>query len=282
MRRDWKIILDRAVHYVGDERLSLGVAPTLRRLHYLLVSDAEASQAGYVNTQNCYKQLSEKSARARDARTFPELTDRTRSVSRALGSWTPRQELEFLARSFTISRAHLMEPRVIILVEKDGVVPLVESRFDWLDVAAVRGYPSLSFITTLNRLHDNGNVIALYVGDFDPSGLDISRHLMSKLNFPMYRVGLSALQVQQYNLPPLPAKDGDSRTARMVATEGSAMQVELDALPGSVLLDLLAETITAETGTVIRPDGMPDWPDVDLSEQDTRERLLEFAKGWSE
>lgn len=281
MKRDWKTVLSRAVHHAHHEYRAFGTAPTLRRLHYLLVSDAEAASAGYVNSQNCYKQLSEKSATARRGGLFPDLTDRTRTVSYARGYANPASLLKSVAYAYRVRRSELLSPRIIILVEKDGVVPLVESRFDWLDVAAVRGYPSLSFIQTLNSLHDNGDVMALYVGDFDPSGLDISRNLMEQLNFPLRRIGLSGQQVREYNLPPLPAKGGDSRTARMVATEGEAMQVELDALPATVLLDLIAEAITEETGETIRPDGMPDWPDVDTSETATRQRLLDFAGEWS-
>ncbi len=267
---------------MNAETLAYGVAPTLRRLHYLLVSDAIARDGGYVNTQNDYKQLSERTAVARRAGTFPDLVDRTRSISYARGDVSPASTLRSAAYFYKVDRSKLLAPRVLILVEKDGVVPLIESRFDWLDVAAVRGYPSVSFLTTLNTLGSAGDTVAIYIGDYDPTGLDVSRVLTEYVTYPVERIALNKSQVLDHQLPPMPAKSTDARYKSMVASEGEAIQVELDAMPADVILDLVSRSVEQLTGETLRPDGQPDWPDVDESEQADRARLTEIANTWTD
>ncbi len=281
MKRDWVTILAQGKDFVDSETFSYGIPPTLRRLHYLLVSDAAARDAGYVNTENDYKQLSSRSGVARRAGTFPDLVDRTRSISYARGYSSPSALLLMAANGYNVDRSKLLDPRVLILVEKDGVIPLIESRFDWLDVAAVRGYSSVSFLSELNRRGED-NQVALYIGDHDPTGLDIAREIAERLEYPIQRIALNRDQVDEYQLPPMAAKATDTRYAAMVAKEGEAMQVELDAMPAEVLLNLVAHEITRATGTVIRPDGQPNWPDVDESEKADRARLMELAGTWTD
>lgn len=277
-RIDWPTVIDRAAFHVTQETVLYGVPPTLRRCHYLLVSDELAAAAGYRNRDGDYKQLSSRTTKARDAGTFPRLTDRGRSISRAPGYSTPAEILRESADIYSVNRADLMPVKVIVIAEKDGIVPLIESRFAWLDVSASKGYSSQTHTNALAQLLDpERETVSVYLGDYDPSGLDISRNLAERLPYRLQRVGLSREQVDRHNLVPMSVKSGDSRLAGMVAAEGSAMQVELDALPAPVLFDLLATAITDVSGIVIRDDGQPDWPDVDTSEAEDRTRLLAFA-----
>ena len=102
---------------------------------------------------------------------------------------------------------------------------------------------------------EHRDTIGLYVGDFDPSGLDIDRALAERLPYRLRRIALTAEQVESYGLPPAPAKDGDSRTPSMAAAYGEAVQVELDALPPAALLDLLRAAIVEETGADLDAGG---------------------------
>lgn len=280
-RLDWATLLDIAVGHVRNEKNVVGLSPTLRRLHYLLVSDAAAVALGYRNTQANYKSLSAHTAKARDAATFPQLIDQTRTIHHADGYTNPAQILKESALFFSIDRAALMPVNVILIAEKDGIVPVLRSRFDWLTVSATRGYASVSHAGKIAHLADpDRDTIGLYLGDYDPTGLDIDRALAARMPFPLRRVGLSREQVAEHNLPPMPAKNNDSRCDRMVESQGAAMQVELDALPTTILLDLIATAITDVSGVELRADGQPDWPEVDAQESDYRQQLIDLSESF--
>ena len=175
MKIDWTTVLAVAAHHVNEETWLYSVPPTLRRCHYLLVSDAEARAAGYVNTQGCYKQLSSRTARLRDSGEFPSFTDRGRSIEYADGDLNLGERLKSEAKWFRLNRSIHLPVKVVLLVEKDGVVPLLQSRFNWLDVSASKGYTSVTHADDLARLKDREReTVGIYLGDYDPSGLDVS------------------------------------------------------------------------------------------------------------
>lgn len=267
-RIDWGAVLALGAGHVQAERASLGMPPTLRRVHYLLVSDEAATVAGYANTVGAYKGLSRETARAREAGTFPSLTDRTRSVVRPQAWQSEREARDWLADAFALDRRPYCARRVLVGVEKDGIVPLVRSRFGWLDVSAVRGYASLTHARTLSRYD-----VIVYAGDFDPTGLDIDRDLAERAGVLVDRVALTEAQVAEHRLPPAPAKSADSRTAAMLAEHGVAVQVEVDALPGAVLLDAIGGAVAGWTGLEVDADGWPVLPEVDAEEAGARDRL---------
>lgn len=86
-----------------------------------------------------------------------------------------------------------------------------------------------------------------------------------------------APRVAAYDLPPVPAKDTDSRSAAMLRDQGEAVQVELDALPTEALFGIVDTALTDLAGVPIRANGMPDWPDVDARVQAQREWLRNVA-----
>lgn len=267
-RCDWPALLAIAAEHVRAEAASLGVPPTLRRVHYLLVSDPAATGVGYRNTQGCYKGLSRETARARTARTFPALSDQTRSVVVPAVYSSEQEARDELAETFTLDRRPYSRQRVLVAVEKAGLLPLVRSRFAWTDVAAVKGYSSLTLAEAIGRYD-----VVIYAGDFDPSGLDIQRDLSKRSGVAVQRVALTWSQVQQHSLPAAPAKATDSRAAWMLAEHGQAVQVEVDALPPAVLLDAIGEAVQDATGLDLDTSGWPVLPEVDEEEQAIRARL---------
>lgn len=116
-------------------------------------------------------------------------------------------------------------------------------------LGACKGYPSLTFLhESFKRFEDaeqNGKKpIILYFGDYDPSGEDIPRSIFDNLNrFGVYvevrRIALMEHQVIEWDLPPAPAKDSDTRTANW----GGLGQVELDAVRPEKLMELLEGAI---------------------------------------
>lgn len=278
-RIDWAAILALAAPMIHAERDKVGVAPSLRRVHYLLVSSEAARALGYANTENAYKALSRTTTTARDAGTFPQLLDQTRSIEHARGWKSPQQLIGSLVRSYSLDRSQYLETEVVLIAEKAGVVPLLTSRYAWLTVTASRGYASVSHANAIADVVGGvRDAVALYIGDYDPTGLDIDRALAERLPFRLVRIALNADQVRRHNLPPAPAKVSDSRSAAMAAAHGEAMQVELDALPSDALFTLIDQALGEYAGVTVRGDGMPDWPDVDEREQADREWLRDLAE----
>lgn len=88
--------------------------------------------------------------------------------------------------------------------------------------------------------------VLLYGGDFDPSGEDIPRDFLERVEDETQhllfdhsrRVALTAEQVTGYDLPPQMGKAADPRASQFIAKHGRLVQVELDALPPDVLRSL--------------------------------------------
>jgi len=102
-------------------------------------------------------------------------------------------------------------------------------------------------VNRLRRYRDK-DVTILYLGDYDPSGMDITRDLENRLlrygaNVTVERLALSREQIEKYNLPPMPAKGSDPRYAKFVADTGGADAVELDALEPPVLQQIIRDGI---------------------------------------
>jgi hypothetical protein len=253
--RKWRPIIKRAAELVEAETNRVGVPPTLRRLHYLLLGDEKATAARYDNTEGAYNYLSEKTARMRDEGTFPALVDRTRHVEWM--PWTEKDPATILrnaADEHRVYRWRYQLNALVLVVEKDGLVPVLEQAFYelGLPISALRGHTSQSHLADLRRIVDDlvdihGEVVVLYAGDYDPSGLHIPQDFERRLDRPeveVRRVALDRDQVEEHELRSVPAKVEDSRSAAMIEAEGEAVQVELDALDPLVLVQLYADAIS--------------------------------------
>jgi hypothetical protein len=88
----------------------------------------------------------------------------------------------------------------------------------------------------------------IYLGDHDPTGLDISRDIQDRLAMfgtraSVDRIALNLDQVEQYDPPPSPVKATDSRTNGYVDQFGTEECWELDALTPDVLDALIERSI---------------------------------------
>jgi hypothetical protein len=86
----------------------------------------------------------------------------------------------------------------------------------------------------------------IYLGDHDPTGIDISRDVQARLTLfrssaYVDRIALNMDQVLELNPPPSPVKVTDSRTNGYVETFGTEECWELDAIEPADL-DTLIET----------------------------------------
>lgn len=255
---------------------------TLRQLYYRLVS-----KRMFPNTLNSYKRLSRMMVRTRERGDIPlnAIEDRSRRIL-GRGDVGYSSVEEFLRRrirgfieswrEFTMPMWEDQPHYLLISLEKDAlsrVVSRVANRYA-VRTFPTRGYPSFSYLLRMahyirERLKDKTTII-LYLGDFDPSGVDIERDLSERLrrygagDFIVKRVALTKDQIIEYQLPPLPVKRSDARAPQFVAAYGDEA-VELDALDPNVLKGIITEAIEGH---------------IDLELWRRREREIEELRVW--
>jgi hypothetical protein len=235
-RYDWAAIIPAARAIVG----SYDTPVTLRQLFYRLVSVELLP-----NKLAAYKSLSSTTAELRRQGTFPDLSDRTRSIHVAYHYADPQEALEELAADYRRDRTEGQPWIVCLGVEKNGLVEQLRAWFDdrGLPVLALGGYASQSYVKQVRQyIGQERPAVLLYAGDFDASGVDIQRDFVERTGCfgQVERVALTWEQVEDYELPPLPGKATDSRAAAFARKHGD-VQVELDALPPEVLRQLFEE-----------------------------------------
>lgn len=123
-----------------------------------------------------------------------------------------------------------------------------------------KGYSSASTMYDLaqrikEKIQDGKKAVILYLGDHDPSGLDMVRDIKKRItefltegdeaveiyeedeNFQVVPLALNMTQIRQYNPPPNPAKITDPR-AKWYISEYGNKSWELDALEPKVLIKI--------------------------------------------
>lgn len=226
---------------------------TLRQLYYQFVS------RDYIpNTQKDYKNLGSiiNDARLAGLIDWETIVDRTREV-RSLSHWSgPEAIIEACAGQFNVDRWSGQPYRPEVWIEKDALVGVFERICNELDVPLLscRGYTSQSEMwgaaqRMLGYKRKKQTPIVFHFGDHDPSGKDMSRDILDRLEMftngalKFERLALNMNQVEQYNPPPNPAKITDSRANAYIAEFGGESW-ELDALEPAVLEALVREAIT--------------------------------------
>ncbi len=120
---------------------------------------------------------------------WDHLVDRTRGTVRN-SHWTdPADIISGAANSYHVDHWEGQENFVVVLVEKQALEGVLTSVCNRLDVwfLANKGYSSVTTLHTLGRrLRDYGlknRVIhIIYLGDHDPSGIDMTRDVYERLN----------------------------------------------------------------------------------------------------
>ncbi len=172
---------------------------------------------------------------------------------------------------------------VEVMVEKDALVGVLEDVTDKYHVSlmANKGYTSASAMKLLSeRLIFNDEFKqkkchVLYLGDHDPSGIDMVRDVRKRLArfftiADVERIALNMDQIKEHDLPPNPAKMTDPRSAAYVEKFGRDSW-ELDALDPDVLAGLVEESILEYLD-------VPKYEKMVKLEKEDRERLVAFGK----
>ena len=264
-------LIDAAREVIDDAEVG-GYRFTLRRVYYALVS------AGVIpNTERAYKNLSATLDKARWEGFLPLtcLEDLGRTVS-VWEAWDSVAELAAdMASRFRTDWWEDADPLVEVWAEKQAVSGIVSPVCADYGVSflACRGFSSLTALAEATRRLYGRQTIVFYVGDHDPSGLDMDRDIQDRLDrlgadVELVRVALTADQIEEHNLPPQPTKSADSRAFGYSLEHGGSW--ELDALPADVLAGLVRDAI--ETAL---PD---DFEDRRVRDDLARAELIAFAE----
>lgn len=234
-----------------EDYLSKGFTLTLRQLYYQLVTRNLIE-----NSELSYKRLGGLvgSARMCGLIDWEAIEDRTRNL-RNLTTWeNPALAMDYVTNVYRLDPWETQPYRPEIWIEKSALESIVvQIAYAYqVPLLSCRGYSSLSEEwQAAQRMSDwlqNGQEpIILYLGDHDPSGMDMSRDHNDRLETFMggveiRRLALNYDQVQAYNPPPNPAKITDTRFDKYLAEYGYYCW-ELDALSPEVLTGIIENSI---------------------------------------
>jgi hypothetical protein len=253
------LILLEKIREILQEYQEQGIKVTLRQLYYQLVSrDIIPNQV---------KEYSKLSGLLTDARyngniDWDAIEDRVR-IPNIPSTFKDVNHLIKIARdSYQLDRWKNQKYHVEIWTEKDAISSVIQPLTNEYQVTLCvnRGYSSASaMFESARRLRSkvvkeceewNGRTcIILYLGDYDPSGLDMVRDIRERISeftemsdFKIIPIALTREQINQYKPPPNPAKIKDPRAKWFIENYGNTSW-EVDALRPEVLQKLIEKSI---------------------------------------
>lgn len=247
------LVLVNRVNEIVEQYTAKGYRMTLRQLYYRLVA------SNFIrNTPRSYNRLTWvlNDARLAGLVDWDAIEDRGR-VLRGLTHWkTPAEIVESTVSNYHMDLWEGQTYRPTVFVEKDALIGVIQRpcvRWD-TPFLSCRGYTSItSLYDTFKRFQCNvadGQVpVIVHLGDHDPSGVDMSRDILDRLNRfgelgEVRRIALTIDQIKQYDPPPNPVKMTDSRHTKYIEEFGDNCW-ELDALDPEVLDALISDTLEA-------------------------------------
>lgn len=232
---------------ICDDYAEQGYDLSLRQLYYQFVA-----RDILANTEKNYKRLGNiiSDARLAGLIDWDAIKDRGRETL-SQPHWSSVGDIiSACASQFSIDLWSTQENHVELMVEKqalEGVLEPVCRKWD-IGFTANKGYSSSSALYEIGkRLKEKGytkELHVIYLGDHDPSGIDMTRDVEERLKLfsddhvNVHRIALNMDQVYEYNPPENPAKLTDSRAADYISKFGESSW-ELDALEPRVLAALV-------------------------------------------
>lgn len=253
--------LDKVNNIIEDYQAQ-GYKLTLRQLYYQLVSKNVIA-----NKNSEYKKLSRVLTEGRMAGLvdWDAIEDRLRKPQNVYTVENIPDALNDTYNQYRLDRRKGQRTLVEVWVEKDAISNVLKRVTQKYGVAILvnRGYGS---VTAIKDAYDRyswrlegdhvDNVVILYLGDHDPSGLDMIRDINTRVGqmlaqdgiddlFEIKPIALTKQQIRKYNPPPNPAKLTDTRSPNYIAEHGK-VSWEVDALPPEVLHKVLEEAVKKE------------------------------------
>lgn len=232
---------------------------TLRQLYYQLVGEGLIPNAIEV-----YGRLGDfvTDARYSGDLDWDAIEDRARAQMQAADWDNVEDRIESAIWSYRLPRWADQDEYIELFTEKDALVSVLRPITDrWhIRLCVNKGYASASVMYELakrlaEKIMEGKRVTCLYVGDHDPSGLDMVRDVRERVTeflekgktyvvpeFTVKPIALTTAQVKQYNLPPNPAKISDPRAAWYIQKYGKTSW-EVDALKPDVMIQIVEDAI---------------------------------------
>lgn len=262
-----------------------GFTLTLRQLYYQLVA-----RDIIPNTVRSYKNIGNLVSDARQAGLIDwrMIEDRNRETVSVIHWDNPGDIVAAAARQFRIDKWEDQPWHVEVMVEKDalsGVLVPVCRELD-IPLTANKGYSSSSTMYEIGRRiaykrdRLGKEVLMIYLGDHDPSGIDMTRDVEERLTLfsegevKVVRIALNMDQVVLWQPPENPAKTTDSRYDNYVTQYGGSSW-ELDAVEPAQLASLI-ENIVEDYR-----DGSL-WVEAEMKEEQMRHELNKFAASYKD
>ena len=199
---------------------------------------------------------------------------------------SPADIVRSAAYGFRIDHWTNQENYVEVMVEKqalEGVLVPVCTELD-IPFTANKGYSSSSAMYEaskryLRRQRAGKNLFVLYLGDHDPSGIDMTRDVSDRMklflddeNCEVQRLALNMEQIDELNPPENPAKLTDSRSDSYIAKYGTSSW-ELDAIEPKRLAEIVRRAVK-------RLIDLDEWSATHKKEEGMRAELLKFSDNY--
>jgi hypothetical protein len=268
---------------ICDDYTAQGFVLTVRQLYYQLVARniIPNNERSYKNTTSLVND-----ARLAGLLDWDAIEDRTREFTDR-PHWDDGSDfVRNVAPQFFTDMWREQEYRVFVIVEKEalaGVLQKVCRKYD-VPLLAARGYPSVSVLREFAQERvipclGEQRVRIIHLGDHDPSGIDMTRDLIDRIELlsggvPTHldRVALNMEQIEENNCPPNPAKLTDSRCGGYIKKFGYESW-ELDALEPKYLVKLVENNITKHINYDI-------WSETNKFIEETRDKLIDMANAF--
>lgn len=232
-----------------------GYSLTIRQLYYQFVT-----WHGLPNTVRSYKNLvaTMSDARLAGLTDWDAIEDRGRVPQRNSQWDSPKELLEGAANQYRLPRWEGQPYYAELWVEKQalaGVLEPLASKFH-ATLMVNKGYSSqTAMYEASKRLQDRisasgkGEGFVFYIGDHDPSGMDMVRDITERLdmfgvtNVQVKKLALNMDQIRKFKPPPNPANVKDVRYEAYISQYGKKSW-EVDALNPETLVELITDAFT--------------------------------------
>ena len=247
--------IENIVEQYQDQDITL----TNRQLYYQLVASDVIP-----NAQEVYKRICKflTDARYGGFIDWSAIEDRGRTPEKH-AEWTNVKSLIFSAvYSYRLPRWKDQEYYIELYCEKQAMESVLKPIADKYHIyfGTNKGYSSASTMYDIakrikDKIQEGKHAVILYLGDHDPSGLDMIRDIENRIeefltngdeytepDFRIRQIALNMSQIEQYNPPPNPAKITDPRAKGYIKKFGNKSW-ELDALKPEILTSLTENAI---------------------------------------